>query len=206
MFIVCLIVFWLAFFNWFDSPYYSDASLGSTLGGAFWSLYTQIYISGFRVYKALRFCFRVFLPCGGFGIVGDSVVSVAKNRVVRFKDGSFKEYPVATKEQLDFYHVAFQGSDRRIDDFGEKIVSSGYSGGFVAPVMDISPEFFRDLDCNGHVYDIVGHGTQLNNDCDNYVMTKGCLLVENHKEHVGLGFMHKIHHHCYNWRCPRARA
>ncbi|MGD0450850.1 MAG: hypothetical protein ABSA79_07350 [Candidatus Bathyarchaeia archaeon] len=202
MFIVCLIVFWLAVFNWFDSPFYSDDSLGCRLGGGFWSLYTKIFISGFRVYKALRFCFRVFLPFGGFGIVGDSVASVAKKRVVHFKDGTFKEYSSATKEQLDFARLAFHGADTLIDDFGEKTVL-GYLGGFVAPVMDISPTFFRDLDCNGHVFEVVGHGMPLNGDCDGYVMTKGCSKVELHKEHVGLGFFHKIHHHCFNWRCPK---
>ena len=111
-------------------------------------------------------------------------------------------YPAATKEQLDFFHATFQGNDRQIDEFGDKIVARP-SGGFIAPVLDISPEFFSDLDSNGHKYEIVGHGKPLNDDCDAYVMTNGCLQVENHKKHAGLGFMHKIHHHCYNWRCPK---
>ncbi len=191
----------LAILNWFDSPVYSDDSLGCSLGGAFWSLYTKIFISGFKVYKALRFCFAVFLPCGGFGIVSKDVASDAKTHV-RFKDGTSKVYPAATKEQLDFFHATFQGNDRQIDEFGDKIVARP-SGGFIAPVLDISPEFFSDLDSNGHKYEIVGHGKPLNDDCDAYVMTNGCLQVENHKKHAGLGFMHKIHHHCYNWRCPK---
>jgi hypothetical protein len=124
------------------------------------------------------------------------------NRVVHFKDGSSKEYPESPKEFSTLLSKTF-GSDKRVDDFGDKVVSSGYNGGFVAPVMDITPEFFRDLDCNGHVFDVVGHGVQLNDDCDGYVMTKGCSKVELHKEHVGLGFFHKIHHHCFNWRCPK---
>ena len=110
-FIVCLIAVLLGVFNWFDSPIYSDDSLGCRLGGWSWSLYTRVFISGFRVYVALRFCFRVFLPCGGFGIVGDSVASVTGNRVVHFKDGTFRDYSVATKEQLDFLHVVFHGND-----------------------------------------------------------------------------------------------
>ena len=65
----CLITFLLAILNWFDSPVYSDDSLGCSLGGAFWSLYTKIFISGFKVYKALRFSFAVFLPCGGFALL-----------------------------------------------------------------------------------------------------------------------------------------
>lgn len=199
---VGLIVFWLTDFNWFDSSFYSDDSLGCRLGGGFWSLYVHVFISGFKVYKALRFCFRVFLPCGGFGIVGNDVPAV-KNRVVRFKDGSFKEYPVATKEQLDFCRLVFDGSDTRLDNFGERVITgfSVDSAHFVPPVLDVSDSF-----CRSHGYEVVGHGHRLNEHCDEYVKTIGCPKAENHKEHAGLVYNRKVTHHCYNYRCPDTRV
>jgi len=166
------------------------------------------------IVKALRFCFRVFLPSGGFCVVGGSVASVKEEVLLKKRfdialrvcHGDVERAKRAVNLVNDVSPVSWEirsvsGGDRRIDDFGDKVVSSGYLGGFVAPIMDISPTFFRDLDCNGHVFDVVGHGTPFNIDCDGYVMTKGC--SKPHIEHVGSGFFHKIHHHCYNWRCPK---
>jgi hypothetical protein len=148
--------------------------------------------------NALRSWFRVFLPSGGFGIVSDSVTSVAVNRVVHFKDGTFKEYPVATKEQLDFYDVGFYGSDKRLDDYGEKIIMGSSHGRdvFVPPVLDVKDGFGQK-----YGYRIVGQRPRFNLHCDEYVRTTACLHVENHLVNVGLVPTHLCTHHCYSYEC-----
>jgi len=130
-----------------------------------------------------------------------SDVRINGKRVFHFKNGTSKEYPVATKEQLDSYRVVF-GGDSQLDDFGENVIvrSSRGSDVFVPPVLDVSDSF-----CRSFGYEIIGHGQKLDNRCNVYAKTIGCPHVESHLEHVGLIPTHKCHHHCYNYRCPETR-
>jgi hypothetical protein len=144
--------------------------------------------------KALRFCFAVLLPCGGFGIVGDSVASAAKVRTVYFKDGSSREYPSASKEQLDFLSGVF-GGDERLDSFGERVIV-GSSGVFAPPILDIEDSF-----CQKNGYRLVGSRPRLNEHCDEYFGMTGCLGVGNHLVNVGLVPHHMCTHHCNSYEC-----
>jgi hypothetical protein len=129
-----------------------------------------------------------------------NVASVVTVHTVFFKDGSSKEYPVATKELLDSFRVGFHGGDKRLDNFGERVVT-GSSGRFVPPVLDVSDGFFRKFGD-----ELVGHGFRLNADCDAFVKKIGCPNVEGHTENVGLIPIHMVHHHCNNYRCPDSRC
>ena len=133
-----------------------------------------------------------------------SVAPVAKVRTVRFKDGSFKEYPVGFHYDLPVLKKNL-GGDSRLDNFAAEVVT-GFSAEkfasnvFVPPVLDLDDKFFRDLG-----YEVVGHGHKFDERCNLYAKTTGCPCVENHLDHVGLVPTHKCHHHCYNYRCPDSR-
>jgi hypothetical protein len=134
------------------------------------------------------------LADNALAVAGDSVASVEEQGY-----GGVVHKPVFNAKEFDAFLHGLFGGDKRVDNFGERVImgSSGESAGFVPPVLDVSDSF-----CRSFGYEVVGHGQRLNEHCDEYVKTIGCLRVELHKEHDGLGFTHKVTHHCYNYRCP----
>lgn len=139
-----------------------------------------------------------------FGVADNAVevVGVKNCRVVNFADGSRKVYPESPKEFSAFLSGIF-GSDKRLDNFAEKVITgfSVDSTCFSPPVLDVSDSF-----CRSFGYEVVGHGKRLDKRCNAYAKTIGCPNAEFHMEHVGLIPTHKVHHHCYNYRCPDTRV
>jgi len=141
--------------------------------------------------------------------------------VVRFKDGSSKEYSVSPKELVDFIEETFKSDlikkrsgdfvNKMFDEDGESVVvkpvlASSSLMKFSRPVLDISDDF-----CRSHGREVVGHGLKTNAECGTFVKYKICKNVDHHHDlefeavhgdKGGLVFHHKVHHHCYNWRCP----
>ncbi len=139
--------------------------------------------------------FAVLLPFG-LASVGGSPDKSASKRIVHFKDGTFKEYPVGFRYDLPSLPVS--GGDKRLDNFGERVIMGSSHGSevFSPPVLDITDSF-----CQANGYRLVGHRPRLNEHCDEYVRTTACLHVENHTEHAGLIPTHKVRHHCYSYEC-----
>ena len=128
-------------------------------------------------------------------------VRVAGKRVVRFKDGSFKEYPVGFHYDLPVLKKNL-GGDSRLDNFAAEVVTGfSVSDSFQPPVLDISDSFFRS-----YGMELVGHGQPLNVYCNKWFGIFGCLNVDCHMgEHAGLIPFRMAHHHCHNYRCPESR-